>query len=748
MRDARTESPSLTSPVRLAVAVIVSRFPKTTETFILRELVEMERRGQPVRLVPLLEEKDEVVHTETAEWVERALYTPFLSAAILAANWRAFRRAPRHYLSTALRALAGSAGSLNLLLGTLGILPKSVYLGERLAAEGIAQVHAHFATHPAMAAWIIWRLSGIPYSFTVHAHDIFLHSAFLGEKIDGARFVRSISEFNRRFLEERFPESAPGKVETVYLGVDVRLFSPARSVRECDDPGREAAPAAIVCVAALRPYKGLPVLIAACALLRDAGVPFTCELIGDGPQRQEIAGLVADHGLEHHVRLLGALPEAAVAEHLGTATLFVLPSIVAPNGQMDGIPVVLMEAMAAGLPVVSTALSGIPELVEDGVNGLVVEPGNTEELAAAMQRLIGDPGLVVSLARRARETVETRFSLRSSVESLLERLDRFAPVAPAEVPPILAASDLAFSALGIRRIHEGRRSRVFRLLTANGHRTRELVLKVHPSRPDMPRSAAARARLEFEILERLEQDFTGRALDSVPRPLYLDEDAAAVLMEACEGAPLDSLLRRHRWSAWRDGFCELVLAVEKSGEWLRCFQHGTRKSSDVRTAWEDMLSGAERNLASCTNRWFSSRFGQSVWKRLELQASRIDMGNGSLCGVHHDFWPGNIFVSRQGVQVIDFEGYAEGHPFLDSAYFLVQAELFLAYPVLSARFRRLEHAFLRGWLGKDSPDAPALALARTAMALHVLAGTPGERRTGGARLWRRVVRLRSIIVRS
>jgi aminoglycoside phosphotransferase (APT) family kinase protein len=161
-----------------------------------------------------------------------------------------------------------------------------------------------------------------------------------------------------------------------------------------------------------------------------------------------------------------------------------------------------------------------------------------------------------------------------------------------------------------------------------------------------------------------------------------------------------------------------------------------------------MLLGAERNLADCTNRWFSSGFARRVRQRLELLAGSLDMANGPLSGMHNDFWPGNIFVSRRGIQVIDFEGYAEGLPFLDPAYFLVQTELFFAYPGLSSRFRHLENAFLRGWLDGDTPDAPALALARTAMALQVLVRTPRQRGLKGPRLWRRVARLRSILVRS
>jgi len=163
--------------IRRPVAVLLSRFPLVTETFILREVIEMERQGQPVRLVPLLREPAPVVHPEALPWMRKALFTPFLSGAILAANARALRRAPAPYARLLGRVLSGSLSSPHLFVRTLALFPKSVYLAERLREEGVGHVHAHFATHPALVALVIKTLAGIPYSLTVFGYWVMISIA-------------------------------------------------------------------------------------------------------------------------------------------------------------------------------------------------------------------------------------------------------------------------------------------------------------------------------------------------------------------------------------------------------------------------------------------------------------------------------------------------------------------------------------------------------------------------------------------
>jgi colanic acid/amylovoran biosynthesis glycosyltransferase len=300
---------------------------------------------------------------------------------------------------------------------TVAVFPKSVYLAEKLSREGIRHVHAHFATHPSTMALIIASLSDITFSFTVHAHDIQLDRSLLGWKLRETRFVRSISDFNKRFLEERYPQ-ARGKITVVHVGIEPKTYEDTARRFHATTTGIPK----VLCVAAHRPYKGLPVLIEACRILRDQGVHFRCDVLGHGPMKEELERMIRDRGVENVIHLLGAKPEHVVAEMMGEATLFVLPSIIAPDGQMEGIPVVLMEAMASSKAVVSTSISGIPELVEHGVTGLLVQPGDAQALAAAMRTLLEDRQRAKEMGRRGQEKVRAEFTLSTCVAQLLARL--------------------------------------------------------------------------------------------------------------------------------------------------------------------------------------------------------------------------------------------------------------------------------------------------------------------------------------
>lgn len=405
---------------RPAVAVLMSRFPTVTETFILREMIEMERQSQPVRLVPMLRDNPPVVHDEAKPWTSRALYTTYLSGAIVAANVRTLLRRPFKYLSLLARLLAGTIGSPAMFARTVAIFPKSVYLAQELQREELKHIHAHYATHPATMALIIAALSDITFSFTVHAHDIQVDRHLLRWKLRETRFVRSISAYNKHFLERLYPdETRGGKIIVVHVGIEPATY---------EERARHLVPIGsgvpkILCVAAHRPYKGLPVLIEACRILRDEGVQFHCDVVGHGPMRAELEQLIRDRNLGDVFVLAGPRPQDEVARMMAEATLFVLPSIIASDGQMEGIPVALMEAMASGRAVVSTSISGIPELVEHGINGLLVKPGDAEELANAMRTLLADPHRAKEMGVRGQQKVRAEFTIQDCVAQLVQRLE-------------------------------------------------------------------------------------------------------------------------------------------------------------------------------------------------------------------------------------------------------------------------------------------------------------------------------------
>ena len=707
--------------VRRPVALLLSRFPLVTETFILREVIEMERRGQPVRLVPLLRERPATLHEEARPWIERALYTPFLSWGITRANLRQIARRPIRYFRLLAALLCGTAGSPAAFVRTAALFPKMVYLAERLSHEGIGHVHAHYATYPATAALVISELAGIPYSLTVHAHDIFVDRALLRRKLAGATFVRTISRFNQQFLARLYPDLA-ARLRVIHVGVDAAAYAaPA--------PASGTAVPSVVCVAALKPYKGLPVLIEACRLLRNAGTPFHCDIVGEGPQRRELAAAILRSRLQDDVHLLGARPQHEVARLVPSASVFVLPSVVAPDGQMEGIPVALMEAMAAGRPVIASALSGIPELIEDGVTGVLVPPGDAARLAEAIQSLTSDAARARKLGERARETVRREFRLDAVVAELLARIDECTPLDARLAARLAAATRLVSAApcLGVRRVHEGGDSMVAELLVPGLARPAEIAFKVHRPRPGESAPAPERARREFEALRRLQATFAEAEGLGVPRVLHLDGDAVA--MELCGGTPLDALVRRAR----RGGSgTALEASLARVGGWLRVFQGATARRTPATAALDRLVARAQGDLDACAAAGLSRASARRIGSRLDALAVEARPFAGSLVGRHGDFWPGNVYVGEDEVQVIDFEGIGEGHAAEDVAYFLVQLELFHACPGLGRAGERMAQAFRDGY-GADVLHPSAYALCRAAAVLQVLRRSPEA--TRGLRGW-------------
>lgn len=404
------------TPARTPVAVVLSRFPTVTETFILREFVEMELQGQPVRLVPMIKETPPVIHDAAKPWTGRALYTKFLSLGILIANLTALFRNPFKYLGLLARLIAGTIAKPKVLAATLALFPKSVYLAKQLEREGIRHLHVHWASHPATLALIISKFSNITYSITAHAHDIQVFRNLLDWKIAEARFVRTCTEFNRRLLEELYPQESRGKMVVIHYGVDPDLYV---------DEVKRTVPARprILCVASHRPYKGLPYLIEACRLLRDEGHAFDCNLVGTGPMKDELAQMIRDRKLEDCVHLLGAKPEAEVARLLKETTFFVLPSIIQKDGTMEGMPNALIEAMATGRAVISTSIAGIPELIDHGVTGLLVPPEDSVRLADAIRQMLVDPERTRRMGERGRERILQEFNIRDITAQLVSRID-------------------------------------------------------------------------------------------------------------------------------------------------------------------------------------------------------------------------------------------------------------------------------------------------------------------------------------
>ncbi len=406
----------------MKVAYIVSRFPKLTETFVLYELLALRRQGVPVSLYPLLRTRQRVVHPEVESLGGCLHRHGFVSVPVVAANWRFLRRRPQAYLEVLAEVLHGTWGSANFFLGAMGIFPKAVRFAQEMVEEGVTHVHAHFANHPAVAALIVHRLTGIPFSFTAHGHDIHVERRMLKEKIDAARFAVMISEYNRNLVLDDCRGVDAGKVHVIHCGADTERFAPPTS-RERDGPF------SIACVGSFIEVKGHRHLVEACRLLKDRGRPLHCHLIGDGPLRRRIEDEVAAAGLADAFVLHGPLARPDVARLMARCDAIVQPSVPTRRGSREGIPVSLMEGMATGLPVVASQISGIPELVEDGRNGFLTPPGDATVLAGAIERLMVDPGLCRRLGAAGREKVLLEFDLFRNAARLVQLIRRSASAA-------------------------------------------------------------------------------------------------------------------------------------------------------------------------------------------------------------------------------------------------------------------------------------------------------------------------------
>jgi glycosyltransferase involved in cell wall biosynthesis len=400
----------------MRIAYIVSRFPSTTETFIAREMRAMESLGASIDLFALVREHDVVVHPESKPFIARLRTAPISRGATWTAQWYWLRQRPGAYLAALWSLVRGNLRSPRFLVRALAVFPMAARFAREADAQRIEHVHAHWATHPALAAYVIQKLTGISFSFTAHAHDIFVNRTMLGEKIGAASFVAVISAYNRDYLVSLYGDEIAAKLVLVHCGIDPQRFTPSTKPALAPDRFR------LVCVASLQPYKGHAVLIEALAMLRDRGIDAVCELVGEGEERPSIERRVRALGLEASVILAGAKKSDEVVAIVQLANAFVLPSVVAADGQMEGIPVALMEAMACEVAVVAPRLSGIPELVVDGETGVLVTPGDARELADAIERLARDRALRVRLGSAGRRHVQAEFETVTNAKRLYARL--------------------------------------------------------------------------------------------------------------------------------------------------------------------------------------------------------------------------------------------------------------------------------------------------------------------------------------
>jgi len=387
---------------------ITTNFHSLTLTFVTREVNGIRALGEEVHLLSLRRKAPYATAEPACDLSGCRYLYPVPPLRALGGVVRMLATRPRRFLGAVGLALRSRLDSPGIKLKLLYQLAASTTAVAAVESLGVQRIHAHLASPPGNVAMFLSRLTGIPFSFTGHAADLYREPECLDVKLRAARGVVCISEYNLAHYRTLAPELRDARV--VHCGVDVDEFAfrPRDAVH---------APLRLLAVGRAAEKKGFRHLLDALALLTERGIPWRCHVVGGGPLLEDLQRQREALGL-HELELMGAQQQSVVKELLAQADAFVLPCVVARDGDIDGIPVSLMEAMAVGCPVVSTRVSGIPELVIHGETGLLADPEDPAGLADAFARLAGEPDLAARLSRAGREHVAREFNLATETAKL------------------------------------------------------------------------------------------------------------------------------------------------------------------------------------------------------------------------------------------------------------------------------------------------------------------------------------------
>jgi len=400
----------------MRVGYVLKRYPRYSETFVVNEILAHEAAGVEVVIFALRPPED-------------SHFQNIISQV----------RAPVHYIrkpiqgriNASLNSLVPNAASyfwaemqeasktipdfwqrLSVATGErASTVYQAVWLAQEISRKGITHLHAHFGTVATSVARLAAHFTGIPYTFTAHAKDIFHESVVFADmqrKLYDAAAVVTVSDYNLKYLQEIYGVAA-AQTRRIYNGLDVSQFvyqSP------------QHRPPQVISVGRLVEKKGLFVLLKACALLERSSCAFQCQIIGSGPQEQNLRSQIQQLDLTDRVEIVGPRPQNEVFHYMQQAAVFAAPYVIGSDGNRDGLPTVLLEAMALGTPCVATDVTGIPELIRDGETGLIVPQQDAEALASALQRLLGDAMLRDQLAIRARQLIESEFNIHCNAAQL------------------------------------------------------------------------------------------------------------------------------------------------------------------------------------------------------------------------------------------------------------------------------------------------------------------------------------------
>ena len=395
----------------IKIAYVVKMFPRLSETFILNEMLELERQGMEIVIFSLKKPNEGKFHPQLSDLKAPVFYLEDLDTrkwpSWLGDVWSNLSPSKDNLWKLMDRALAETDSSM------MDQILWSAWIAARLNELGVRHIHAHFASIPSTLAYFATNIASIPFSFTAHAKDIYVYDMqehLLAEKLVSAKFVVTVTEYNKNYILEHNPDLDPDNIKVIRNGValeDNNNFP--EDLRESN---------LILGAGRLVPKKGFDTLLEACAILKNRNADFKCLVVGNGSNADLLIKKRLELNLESDVEFAGAKTQDEILDIMHRATLLCLPCRIAEDGNRDALPTVILEALAHGLPVVSTDISGIPEIIDSGVDGTLINPDDPQTLADAISKLLKSPELRRKYSDAGRIKASSLFEISKNVAKL------------------------------------------------------------------------------------------------------------------------------------------------------------------------------------------------------------------------------------------------------------------------------------------------------------------------------------------
>jgi len=386
---------------KIKIAYILNSFPDNTETFVLNEIVGLSRLGMDITNFSIYKSVGYKNTIDQKLLQLKIVYAdPIYSLHIILSHIYYFFRRPSVYLKLLFNFKE---------YGGKKAFWEGVYFSKKIKKLGIEHVHAHFAWKATDVARLISYLTSIPFSFTAHARDIYVEADYLKEKLEEAKFIVTCVRNNKHYLTQKFGEIIQKKIKVVYHGIDLRMFKPTENKEKVVD---------LLSIGNLVEKKGFQYLIEACEILKKRGILLKCLVIGEGHLKTQLVNMIKELDLENYIELINRKPQSELLQIYAKSRIFVLPSFITYEGDRDGIPNVLAEAMVMGMPVISSNIPNISELIEHEKDGILVRDKDPQALSDAIDGLMNDNEKRIRLGKNARNKIVKEFDSRRHYRNL------------------------------------------------------------------------------------------------------------------------------------------------------------------------------------------------------------------------------------------------------------------------------------------------------------------------------------------